>query len=83
MTGVNGEWQAPHVPARRCLVTGAGRGIGASVAQRLAAEGHHVALTARSSDELTALAAVRPGPSLVLPSDLTYPGAADSVVARL
>ena len=52
MTGVNGEWQAPRVVARRCLVTGAGRGIGAAVAQRLSAEGHAVALTARSRKEL-------------------------------
>ena len=83
MTGVNGEWQAPAVVARRCLVTGAGRGIGAAVARRLSAEGHAVALTARSGDELTALAAELPGASLVVPADLTDPAAADAVVARV
>ena len=83
MTGVNGEWQAPRVVARRCLVTGAGRGIGAAVAHRLSAEGHAVALTARSADELTALAAELPGRSLVVPADLTDPAAADDVVSRV
>ena len=83
MTGVNGEWQAPAVPARRCLVTGAGRGIGAAVAQRLSAEGHSVALTARSADELDALAAHLSGPALVVPADLTDRAAADAVVARV
>ncbi|GAA3163023.1 SDR family NAD(P)-dependent oxidoreductase [Blastococcus jejuensis] len=83
LTGVTAKWQAPAVPARRCLVTGAGRGIGAAVAQRLAAEGHAVALTARSADELDALAARLPGPSLVVPADLTDPAAADAVVSRV
>lgn len=69
--------------ARRCLVTGAGRGIGAAVARRLSAEGHAVALTARSGDELTALAADLPGRSLVVPADLTDPAAADAIVSRV
>jgi NAD(P)-dependent dehydrogenase (short-subunit alcohol dehydrogenase family) len=71
------------VPARRCLVTGAGRGIGAAVARRLSAEGHSVALTARSADELTAVAGELPGPSLVVPADLTDAGAADAVLGRV
>jgi NAD(P)-dependent dehydrogenase (short-subunit alcohol dehydrogenase family) len=83
LTGVNGEWQAPAVPARRCLVTGAGRGIGAAVARRLSADGHSVALTARSADELSALAASLAGPSLVVPADLTDGAAADSVISRV
>jgi NAD(P)-dependent dehydrogenase (short-subunit alcohol dehydrogenase family) len=83
LTGVNRRWQAPAVVARRCLVTGAGRGIGAAVAHRLSAEGHAVALTARSVDELAALAAALPGPSLVVPADLTDPAAADTVVGRV
>ncbi|MGY1604920.1 SDR family NAD(P)-dependent oxidoreductase [Geodermatophilus sp. SYSU D00815] len=71
------------MPARRCLVTGAGRGIGAAVARRLAAEGHAVALTARSADELAAVAAGLPGPALVVPADLTEPAAADDVLGRV
>jgi NAD(P)-dependent dehydrogenase (short-subunit alcohol dehydrogenase family) len=83
LTGVNGKWQSRLVLPRRCLVTGAGRGIGAAVAHRLSAAGHSVALTARSAEELTALAARLPGPSLTIPADLTDPGAADSVIARV
>ena len=67
-------------PRNRTLVTGAGRGIGASVARRLAAEGHRLALTARSRDELESLAAELPGDTLVLPEDLTDPAAADRLV---
>ncbi|WP_431878643.1 SDR family NAD(P)-dependent oxidoreductase [Amycolatopsis sacchari] len=43
--------------ARVCLVTGASRGIGKAVAERLAAAGHDVALTARSREGVEAAAA--------------------------
>ncbi|WHT22025.1 SDR family NAD(P)-dependent oxidoreductase [Crossiella sp. CA-258035] len=65
--------------ARIALVTGAGRGIGAAVARRLSADGHRVALTARNAAELRAVASSLPGESLVLPADLTEPGAVDSL----
>ncbi|MQA27058.1 MAG: SDR family oxidoreductase [Micromonosporaceae bacterium] len=69
--------------SKTCLVTGAGRGIGRTVAVRLAAAGHRVALTARSGDELTATAAVCGSETLVLPADLTREGAVESVFARV
>jgi NAD(P)-dependent dehydrogenase (short-subunit alcohol dehydrogenase family) len=61
----------------RTLVTGAGRGIGATVAVRLANEGHRLALTARSRDELERVAAGLPDGTdvLVLPDDLMDPAA--------
>jgi NAD(P)-dependent dehydrogenase (short-subunit alcohol dehydrogenase family) len=71
------------VVARRGLVTGAGRGLGAAVARRLAAGGHAVALTARSADELAAVAAGLAGPTLVVPADLTDPAAADDVLGAV
>lgn len=68
---------------RTCLVTGAGRGIGRAVAQRLSAEGHRVGLTARSADQLEQVAVTLPGPSLVLPADITAAGAVDEVFAAV
>ena len=65
------------------LVTGAGRGIGRTVARRLSAAGVRVALTARSGDELEATAATCGGPSLVLPADVTGPTAVDEVFAAV
>jgi NAD(P)-dependent dehydrogenase (short-subunit alcohol dehydrogenase family) len=68
---------------RRCLVTGAGRGIGAALARRLSADGHRVALTARSRDELSAVAGQLPGESLVLPADVLDPAALEAVFAAV
>jgi NAD(P)-dependent dehydrogenase (short-subunit alcohol dehydrogenase family) len=67
------------VTARTCLVTGAGRGIGSVIAARLSEAGHRVALTARSRDQLEAVAGSLPGPSLTVPADVTGPAAADAV----
>ncbi len=66
-----------------CLITGGGRGIGAAVAQRLSAEGHRIALTARSEAQLATVAASLPGESLTVPADLTTDGAVDDVVGAV
>lgn len=70
-------------PGRIALVTGAGRGIGRAVALRLSAEGYAVALSARSADELHAVAAECNGPTLALPADLLEPEAAGLLVAAV
>ncbi|MEJ7629292.1 MAG: SDR family oxidoreductase [Nocardioidaceae bacterium] len=65
------------------LVTGAGRGIGRAVAARLCRAGMRVALSARSKEQLEETAAGCLGPTLVLPRDLTEPGAPDELVAEI
>ncbi|MEP6852553.1 MAG: SDR family NAD(P)-dependent oxidoreductase [bacterium] len=69
----------PSDGGRVALVTGAGRGIGAGVARLLVEQGHRVALTARSENELRELAADVGGRTLVVPADLSDPAAADAV----
>ena len=69
--------------SRVCLVTGAGRGIGSAVARRLSERGHRVALCARNSDQLEAVADALPGESLVLPVDLLAEGAVDRLFASV
>jgi NAD(P)-dependent dehydrogenase (short-subunit alcohol dehydrogenase family) len=62
--------------SRLALVTGAGRGIGAAIAGRLAAEGAHVVLTARTGGELEAVEErihAAGGSATIAPLDLTEP----------
>jgi short-subunit dehydrogenase len=54
----------------RAFVTGASRGIGRALAGELAARGATLGLAARSTDELTALAAQLPGDHHVLECDV-------------
>jgi 2-hydroxycyclohexanecarboxyl-CoA dehydrogenase len=70
---------------RTILVTGAGRGIGRSIALRFAEEGGRVALVARTASDLEETArqvAAAGGRSVVLPADITAAGAAEDCVAR-
>lgn len=70
--------------ARTAIVTGAGRGIGASIARALDSAGHRVALVARSRDELEQVAAGLTHDPVVVPADLgTHDGPAAAVTASL
>lgn len=69
---------------RRALVTGGSRGLGAGIARALGREGAHVAVSARSSDDLAAVVAEeeRLGHrALALPTDLAEQGAGIELVA--
>jgi 3-oxoacyl-[acyl-carrier protein] reductase len=63
------------------IVTGASRGIGRAIAERLAAEGMNLVLAARSLDRLETLASALPTDSLVHAADLRLPDAPDELVA--
>jgi NAD(P)-dependent dehydrogenase (short-subunit alcohol dehydrogenase family) len=69
--------------ARTCLVTGAGRGIGAAVAARLSADGHRVALLGRDAGALDRVRADLPGPTMTLPADVTEAAAVEAALGRL
>src|SRR5262245_47409179 len=67
-------------------ITGAGRGLGASIAQGLAAAGTTVALTARTQSELAeTLAKIEAdgGRGLVLPADVTDPEQVEGVITAI
>jgi len=64
------------------IVTGASKGLGASMAKRLAREGATVVLTARSEADLEGVAAEAEGETLVVPADVTDESAVRGVVAE-
>ncbi|MGH3367096.1 MAG: SDR family NAD(P)-dependent oxidoreductase [Nocardioidaceae bacterium] len=71
----------PSPRGRIALVTGAGRGIGRTVAQRLSEAGCRVAVTARSESQLQETAAGCAGETLVLPADITAAESVDRLFA--
>jgi NAD(P)-dependent dehydrogenase (short-subunit alcohol dehydrogenase family) len=72
------------IAGRVAIVTGASRGIGRAIAERLCREGANVALCARSRESLSeakrALEAVGSSQVLTVEADLTEPAAAGRVV---
>lgn len=71
--------------SRLVIVTGGSRGIGAAIAQRLAREGHRIAIGCRQPEEaepLVATIAQHGGEALALPLDVTREAAVGAFFAR-
>ena len=68
---------------RRIWLTGASSGIGHELARQLLDEGHRLALSARSSEPLYALARQYPEQVLVLPGDLTDAAQVRAIAAEI
>jgi len=64
------------------IVTGAGTGIGRALAGKFSQAGAKVALCGRRREKLAETAAACPGPTLIVPADLTDPQARRSLVDR-
>lgn len=69
--------------SRTCLVTGAGRGIGAAVASVLSGDGHRVVLLGRNAGALDRVGAGLPGPALSVTADVTDAGAVEAAFGRV
>ncbi|MFB6109768.1 MAG: SDR family NAD(P)-dependent oxidoreductase [Halodesulfurarchaeum sp.] len=70
----------PDVTDDVVIVTGASRGLGKSVAERLSGEGARVVLTATDEERLQAVADEMGGDALVVPADVRDADAVDRVV---
>ncbi|MEZ4401928.1 MAG: SDR family oxidoreductase [Kofleriaceae bacterium] len=70
-----------YLRGRLAVVTGGGRGIGAAIAHRLAADGARVVVTGRTQADLDAIAAATGG--LAVACDLADRGSTDRLVATL
>jgi NAD(P)-dependent dehydrogenase (short-subunit alcohol dehydrogenase family) len=71
---------------RIALVTGASRGIGAAIAERLAAEGAHVIITARTAKDLEGVEQriyEQGGNATIAPLDLTEAGSIERLAAAV
>ena len=66
----------------RCLITGASSGIGETIARRLAAEGHPVALMARRTERVREIAAEL-GSAIAVPGDVGSGEDCEAVVQRV
>ncbi len=72
MRTVESSWE-DYSPPITALITGGGRGIGQSIALRLAKEGMQVAISARSADELAETVQLSAGQILAIPCDVADP----------
>ncbi len=68
-------------PGTRAFITGASRGIGASLATALAARGVTVGLAARSTDQLQVLAATLPGEHYAVECDVRSSESVEAAIA--
>ncbi|MEC3859736.1 SDR family NAD(P)-dependent oxidoreductase [Mesobacterium sp. TK19101] len=68
---------------KRYWIVGASEGLGAAVARKLSALGVHVILSARSEGPLKDLAQTLPGPSTVMPVDITDAKALDAAAEQI
>jgi citronellol/citronellal dehydrogenase len=84
----------PELSGRVAIVTGASRGIGASIARRVASAGASVAVTARTANEgdhrlegslATTLSAIQQagGQALAIPADLSKPADRERLIAAV
>jgi uncharacterized protein len=78
-----GQAVGMQLDGSRVLVTGASRGIGESIARRCAQAGATVALAARDTEKLDALAASLGPNTVVCPIDLSEPAQVDGWIATV